>query len=335
MKPSGKQPSKRTPGSRVTCQTKARPKPTEAEQVAKLRRELRAAKKRAAIAEVDRAADAQIVKNVEMELANLVGLVPPIGILTELKRLCSEVLATRETIKLATNRMGEALGDTAGPPTTTGRMLNMIVRLIEARNFHRERNVAMIKLLNELTTDRDAANDLIARLAFNLTRGPDQERIENASPAEHRAIVEAEALKLVELSLKLEMAEPRLAAPEDANNRVLAAEMRWEVELVRLTPRTNETLTDDDLRALFAAHCECRPLDLSRADDDHSHDCDTAILRDAQRAMGFVGTPEQHLAGIRAGDDAEKARIRCVEHWNRDVDSEIYAPRLASALTNL
>ena len=49
-------------------------------------------------------------------------------------------------------------------------------------------------------------------------------------------------------------------------------------------------ITDDQLRDLFARHCQCRPLDLNRDEDDHSavHDCDTGILRDIQVALGVV-----------------------------------------------
>ena len=42
-------------------------------------------------------------------------------------------------------------------------------------------------------------------------------------------------------------------------------------------PLTTATITDQDLRDLFARHCECRPLDLERGDDDYTviHACDT------------------------------------------------------------
>lgn len=46
-------------------------------------------------------------------------------------------------------------------------------------------------------------------------------------------------------------------------------------------------VTEDELRALFARHCECRPLDLMRTEDDHAaiHDCDMGILADIQCAL--------------------------------------------------
>jgi hypothetical protein len=45
-------------------------------------------------------------------------------------------------------------------------------------------------------------------------------------------------------------------------------------------------LTMDQARMLFARHCECRPLDLTRDEEDHAtiHDCDTGILHDIQVA---------------------------------------------------
>ncbi len=68
------------------------------------------------------------------------------------------------------------------------------------------------------------------------------------------------------------------------------------------------TITDDQLRDLFARHCACRPLDLTRSEDDHAaiHDCDTGILRDVQIALGIRFMDRTH--------DAEAARVRCAEH---------------------
>ena len=68
------------------------------------------------------------------------------------------------------------------------------------------------------------------------------------------------------------------------------------------------TVTDAQLRDLFARHCECRPLDLARSADDHAaiHDCDTEILHDIQIALG-----------IRFADrtnDPDAARARCAEY---------------------
>ena len=58
-------------------------------------------------------------------------------------------------------------------------------------------------------------------------------------------------------------------------------------------PLTADTITDQDLRDLFARHCECRDLDgvdVRRAENDHAaiHDCDTGILHDVQVALGIV-----------------------------------------------
>lgn len=54
-------------------------------------------------------------------------------------------------------------------------------------------------------------------------------------------------------------------------------------------PLTAATITDQDLRDLFARHCECRPLDLERGEGDHAaiHDCDTEILSAIQIALGI------------------------------------------------
>jgi len=70
-------------------------------------------------------------------------------------------------------------------------------------------------------------------------------------------------------------------------------------------------ITDDQLRKLFARHCKCRPLDLSRSKNDHAaiHDCDTEILHDVQAALG-----------IRFADrtnDPEAARARCAGYLAR------------------
>jgi hypothetical protein len=67
-------------------------------------------------------------------------------------------------------------------------------------------------------------------------------------------------------------------------------------------------ITDKQLRELFARHCECRPLDLTREDNDHAaiHDCDTAILRDVQIALGIRFIDRTH--------DVEAVRARCAEH---------------------
>jgi len=77
------------------------------------------------------------------------------------------------------------------------------------------------------------------------------------------------------------------------------------------TPLTAETITDQDLRDLFARHCECRPIDLERGEDDHAalHDCDTAILHDVQIALGIV---------LRIGPDEPlaEARERCATFIN-------------------
>jgi len=74
-------------------------------------------------------------------------------------------------------------------------------------------------------------------------------------------------------------------------------------------PRS-ELITDDQLRALFARHCQCRPIDLARSEDDHAaiHDCDTAILHDVQIALGIV-----QYGDIGRVQAIREARARCAE----------------------
>ena len=74
---------------------------------------------------------------------------------------------------------------------------------------------------------------------------------------------------------------------------------------------TTNTPTDDQLRDLFARHCQCRPLDLTRTEDDHAaiHDCDTGILQDIQIARGIIRFDD--IGRVQA---MREARERCAEH---------------------
>jgi len=83
----------------------------------------------------------------------------------------------------------------------------------------------------------------------------------------------------------------------------------------------DETLTEAQLMALFAAHCECRPLDIDRAEHEHSHDCDTGVLDEIQTALN-ASDPEEQGA----------AMFQCVGHWQFDHGSDIYRPLLLAAL---
>ena len=78
-------------------------------------------------------------------------------------------------------------------------------------------------------------------------------------------------------------------------------------------PLTADTITDRDLRDLFARHCECRPLDLERGERDHAaiHDCDTGILHDVQIALGFI-----RFDDIGRVQTNHQARGRCAEAIN-------------------
>jgi hypothetical protein len=82
-----------------------------------------------------------------------------------------------------------------------------------------------------------------------------------------------------------------------------------EVIVTAVLPRALDgMITDDQLRDLYARHCARRPIDLTRGESDHAaiHDCDTAILRDVQVALGIV-----RLDDIQA---MLEARTRCAEH---------------------
>lgn len=80
---------------------------------------------------------------------------------------------------------------------------------------------------------------------------------------------------------------------------------------------TADTITNDQLRDLFAKHCECRPLDLARIESDHAaiHDCDTGTLHDVQLALNIVRFDD--IGRIQA---MHQARERCAEVIN---DQEI------------
>ena len=87
------------------------------------------------------------------------------------------------------------------------------------------------------------------------------------------------------------------------------------------TEMANQDLTEPQLMALFAAHCECRPLDIDRAEREHSHDCDTGILDDIQTASNATDAEEQGAA-----------MFRCAEQWAASSASAIYSARLVEAL---
>lgn len=76
-------------------------------------------------------------------------------------------------------------------------------------------------------------------------------------------------------------------------------------------PITANSITTQDLRDLFARHCECRPLDLQRTSADHAaiHDCDTGILHDVRVALGLVVFND--IGRIQAIQDAKR---RCAEY---------------------
>lgn len=80
-------------------------------------------------------------------------------------------------------------------------------------------------------------------------------------------------------------------------------EGRAEIEKFGALGRPFDGLTLEQITALFAKHCECRPIDLNRKSDEHAaiHDCDTAILADVQAAL------------FGDGEKRRLARMRCAE----------------------
>ena len=77
---------------------------------------------------------------------------------------------------------------------------------------------------------------------------------------------------------------------------------------------TADTITDEQIRELFAAHCECRPLNTARI--SHSHDCEDDATEDCRLALhafqcGGYDTP---IAVNTA--DQRAARVRCAEAFN-------------------
>ncbi len=83
----------------------------------------------------------------------------------------------------------------------------------------------------------------------------------------------------------------------------------------------DKKLTEKQLYALFAAHCECRPLDVDKAEHEHSHDCDTGVLDDIQTALNATDSEEQ-----------DSAMYCCARHLEHDMDSLIYGPLLREAI---
>jgi hypothetical protein len=72
---------------------------------------------------------------------------------------------------------------------------------------------------------------------------------------------------------------------------------------------TADTITDAQLRELFAEHCECRPIDTARI--SHTHDCDTLYTDACREALhGFVLDGEFVTT---EGADRRAARARCAE----------------------
>ena len=76
-----------------------------------------------------------------------------------------------------------------------------------------------------------------------------------------------------------------------------------------MTTLTGETITDEEIRALFAKHCECRPLDVERT--SHSHDCDDDICEDCRVALGGRPNGEPYRSTRVAIIQRQAARRAC------------------------
>ena len=70
----------------------------------------------------------------------------------------------------------------------------------------------------------------------------------------------------------------------------------------------SQILTDDDLRPLFEAHCECRPVDMDR--ESHSHDCDDDTLN-------WIS---QYRALRKKLEGAQRTAESWERQWNRMLD---------------
>ncbi len=75
----------------------------------------------------------------------------------------------------------------------------------------------------------------------------------------------------------------------------------------------DSTITNEQLHELWGRHCECRPIDLTRDENDHAaiHDCDTGILHDIQIALGVVRFND--IGRIQA---MREARVRCANTFH-------------------
>ncbi len=81
---------------------------------------------------------------------------------------------------------------------------------------------------------------------------------------------------------------------------------------------TGLSVTDEQIRKLFALHCECRPINIDRM--SHGHDCDTAITDHCRVALG--GKVTNHLRSHRSAEqainDRYHARATCANIINGD-----------------
>jgi len=60
---------------------------------------------------------------------------------------------------------------------------------------------------------------------------------------------------------------------------------------------TADSITDEQIRELFARHCECRPLNTARI--SHSHDCDTLYTDECRLALHAFTVGDHTIADGR------------------------------------
>lgn len=81
---------------------------------------------------------------------------------------------------------------------------------------------------------------------------------------------------------------------------------------------TTDDITDEQILALFAKHCECRPIDVDRT--SHSHDCDDDVAEVCRVALG--GRPDGQLyprSTATAIIQTRAARVRCAALLGKEV----------------
>ena len=86
---------------------------------------------------------------------------------------------------------------------------------------------------------------------------------------------------------------------------------------------TCDTITDDQIRELFAEHCECRPLNTARI--SHAHDCEDDTTEACRIALhGFVVEDDWPVSVSAAA--RREARAQCAHFISRLPTYRDYIP---------